>query len=79
MQIHVTYKSKNDLNAPRLHRWIVKRSKSTLVIASAHTQYGAYRKARRLARLTRAEVFVHRKDGRIRYRNSFGNDPRGRG
>ncbi len=45
-------------------------------LTSVHdTQAKAAKAATQIAQNQQAEVFIHGRDGRIRERNSFGNDP----
>lgn len=44
--------------------------------SSVHdTQQEAIDRAREIARNQESEIFIHRPDGRIRERDSYGNDP----
>ncbi len=43
------------------------------------TQKEAIEKARERAMKEKSELIIHGKDGKIRQKNSYGNDPRGRG
>lgn len=55
--------------------WAVKAEGSPQPISRHHTQENAVKQATNVARETHVEVFIHGRDGRIRERNSFGNDP----
>jgi hypothetical protein len=56
-------------------KWAVKRA-GTERAASLHgTQEDAWKEARRLARGAGSEAFLKDRDGKIRARNSYGNDP----
>ena len=45
-------------------------------VSSTHrTQNAAINRAVKSARVDRAEVVIHRQDGRIRDKDSYGNDP----
>lgn len=55
--------------------WAVKgegNSKSTVV---TRTQNEAIEKAREIAKNQNSELLIHGKDGKIRARDSYGNDP----
>lgn len=55
--------------------WAVKKVGSQKATGVFTTQKSAVEAARNLAIKQRTEVFVHGRDGRIRERNSYGNDP----
>ncbi|MFZ2681790.1 MAG: DUF2188 domain-containing protein [Patescibacteria group bacterium] len=56
--------------------WAVRRAGSDRVTSVHSTQAAAYDAGRDIARNQATEVFLHGRDGRIRDRESFGNDPR---
>lgn len=60
---------------PRDGRWAVRKGGAERVTRRYDTQREAVDAAREIARKHRTEVFVHGRDGRIRERNSYGNDP----
>lgn len=55
--------------------WVVKQEKSSQPLSRHHTQENAIERASGIARSNNLEVFIHDRHGRIRERNSFGNDP----
>jgi len=55
--------------------WEVKTEGSSQPISHHHTQENAIGRATNIAKEKHVEVFIHGRDGRIRERNSFGNDP----
>ena len=55
--------------------WQVKGAGNAKATALTTTQAEAIDKAREIAINKRAEVVIHGKDGRIREKNSYGNDP----
>ena len=55
--------------------WSVKREGSTKASSLHNTQEQAWKEARRLARGAGSEAFLKDINGRIRARNSYGNDP----
>jgi len=55
--------------------WSVKRENSSRASANAPTQKEAIQKAIELAKNSESEVLIHGKNGKIRERNSYGNDP----
>lgn len=60
---------------PRNGQWAVRRSGSDKVTRIYDTQSEAIRAARDIARNQRTELYIHGRDGLIRERESFGNDP----
>ena len=55
--------------------WAVRGAGSRRASSVHSTQEEAINAAREIARNQRSELFIHRKDGRIRDRFSYGNDP----
>lgn len=66
---------KNQHVVPRGDKWAVRKSGSVRVTRSFDTQKEAIKAARDIARNQGSEVYIHGRDGRIRDRNSYGNDP----
>lgn len=60
---------------PRDGKWAVRKGGAERVTRRYDTQREAVDAAREIARKQRTDVFVHGRDGRIRERNSYGNDP----
>jgi hypothetical protein len=60
---------------PATEGWSVKKAGSPRATSTHATQSEAITAANRLARTQKTEVYIHGRDGRIRERNSFGNDP----
>lgn len=56
-------------------KWAVKKSGSTKASSLHNTQENAWKETRRLARGVGSEAILKGKDGKIRARNSYGNDP----
>ena len=61
--------------APSPDGWKVKSSGAKKASKVFVTKAEAIKYAKIIAKKQRAELFVHGKDGRIRERNSYGNDP----
>ncbi len=65
------------------NQWVVKhgdkwgvRGEGNDRLTSTHdTQREAFERAREIARKQRSEVIIQGEDGKIRERNSYGNDP----
>ena len=55
--------------------WQAKREGAERASGRTETQAQAFDRAREIARRERGEVFIHRPNGQIRDRNSYGNDP----
>ena len=55
--------------------WAVKKGGSTRATKVFDTQQAAIGYGREIARNQKAEFYVHGKDGRIRNKDSYGNDP----
>ncbi len=60
---------------PRGDQWGVRKSGASKVTSLHPTQKSAIEAARQTAINQRAELYIHGEDGRIRERNSYGNDP----
>ena len=60
---------------PRDSKWAVRKSGSNRVTRKYETQQEAIDAAREIARNQRTEVYIHGRNGRIRERDSYGNDP----
>ena len=59
---------------PRGGKWAVRKAGAGRVTRHFNTQKEAIEAARGIARNGGGEVFIHGRDGRIRQRNSYGND-----
>lgn len=57
-------------------RWAVRGENNPRVTSTHATQQQAISAAREIAINQRAEVVIHRPNGQIRDKNSYGNDPR---
>lgn len=68
-------KTKAQHVVPRSGKWGVLSAGATRASSLHSTQDEAIRTAREIARSHRTELYIHGKDGRIRERSSFGNDP----
>lgn len=55
--------------------WAVRRSGSSRVLSRHPTQAEAISRGREISRNQMAELFIHQRNGRIRDRDSHGNDP----
>jgi Uncharacterized protein conserved in bacteria (DUF2188) len=60
---------------PNGNGWSVRKSGSSKASNTYSTQSEAIDKATKVARNQKTELYIHGKDGRIRERNSYGNDP----
>lgn len=66
---------KNRHVVPRNGRWAVRTAGSNQVSSTHRTQRAAIRTARTGAMRSGTEMIIHGRNGRIRARNSYGNDP----
>lgn len=55
--------------------WAVRRTGSERASKVFTTQEAAVKHARQLAKKDKSELYVHKKDGTIRAKDSYGNDP----
>jgi len=55
--------------------WVVKKSGSTKASKSFGRKEDAVKYGRKLSRKESTELYIHKKDGRIQDRNSYGRDP----
>jgi Uncharacterized protein conserved in bacteria (DUF2188) len=60
---------------PNGSKWSVRRAGAAKASNTFATQSEAIAKARDVAQKQQTELFIHGRDGRIRERNSYGNDP----
>ncbi|AOF98894.1 hypothetical protein BSY18_1791 [Blastomonas sp. RAC04] len=60
---------------PSERGWSVRKAGSSRASSNHATQQEAIAAATTLARNQRTELYIHGRDGRIRERNSYGNDP----
>ena len=60
---------------PSGSRWSVRKAGASRATGTYETQQEAVARARELAKSQGTELYVHDKDGRIRERRSYGNDP----
>ena len=66
---------RNQHVVPHNGDWAVRGAGSRRATSVHPTQREAADAAREIVRNQRSELFIHRKDGRIRDRSSYGNDP----
>ncbi|MEX6506547.1 DUF2188 domain-containing protein [Jiella sp. M17.18] len=59
---------------PSGNNWSVRRAGASRASGTFPTQKEAIEEARRIARAQKTELYIHGEDGRIRERNSYGND-----
>lgn len=67
--------SKNQHVVPHQDGWAVKGAGNDRATSVHETQQQAIDAARDIARRQQSEVVIHRPDGRIRDKDSYGNDP----
>lgn len=66
---------KNQHVVPREGGWAVRGEGNGKATSIHDTQKGAIEAAREIAQRQRSEVVIHGRDGRIRDKDSYGNDP----
>jgi hypothetical protein len=67
-------KSKSQHVVPNDSGWAVKKGGSSKATTIVQTQEKAIEIAKGIAKQQGAELFIHGRDGKIRERNSYGND-----
>ena len=60
---------------PNTGGWGVKKAGASRASSVHRTQADAIAAATQIARNQKTELYIHGRDGRIRERNSYGNDP----
>mgnify|MGYP006283606683 FL=1 len=60
---------------PKNGKWQVKGAGNSKATKKFKTQKQAIKKARKIAKKQNSEVVIHGKDGKIRDKDSYGNDP----
>lgn len=68
-------KGKDQHVVPHEGGWAVRGAGNEKVTREFPTQQEAIQYARQIASNQQSELFIHNKQGRIRERNSYGNDP----
>lgn len=67
--------SKNQHVTPRQGQWAVQGEGNSRATSIHDTQAEAIDTAREIARNQQSELLIHGRDGQIRARDSYGNDP----
>lgn len=67
--------SKNQHVTPKNDKWQVKGAGNKKATALFDTQKEAINHARQISKNQNSELFIHGRDGKIRERDSYGNDP----
>lgn len=68
--------SKGQHVVPNGGKWSVRRAGSDKATSVHSTQREAINEARKIAKNQGTELYIHGRDGRIRERDSYGNDPK---
>lgn len=66
---------KNQHVVPHGNQWAVRGAGNNKSTHVTETQAEAISRARAIAKNQNAELFIHNRQGQIRERNSYGNDP----
>ena len=67
--------SKNQHVVPHKSGWAVRGEKNSKPTTVHKTQNEAINHAKEICKNQKSELFIHGEDGKIRERNSYGNDP----
>lgn len=67
--------SKNQHVVPNGDGWAVRGAGNNRATSIHQTQQEAIQAAREIAKNQQSELFIHNREGQIRERNSYGNDP----
>ncbi|MCP5456225.1 MAG: DUF2188 domain-containing protein [Thermotogae bacterium] len=67
--------SKNQHVLPKNEKWVVKSEDNKNYSKTFETQREAIEYAKTIAKKEKSELIIHGKDGKIREKNSYGNDP----
>jgi uncharacterized protein YdaT len=68
-------KGKNQHIVPHGESWAVKSEGSSKASRVFETQSEAIARGKEIAKNQQSELFIHNREGQIRERNSYGNDP----
>ena len=68
-------KRKHQHDVPHPNGWAIKKEGASKATKVTSTQAEAINKARKIAINQKSEVVIHRKNGQIRDKDSYGNDP----
>lgn len=68
-------KSSNQHVVPHNGNWAIRRENSTRVTETFSTQREAINVGREIAKNQNCELVIHRSNGQIRDKDSYGNDP----
>ena len=66
---------KNQHVVPNNGKWAVKGEGNSRNTVNTNTQAEAIKRATEIAKNQDSELFIHNRQGQIRERNSYGNDP----
>lgn len=71
----IPMKNRNQHVVPVGDKWAVRGAGNSRLTSTHPTQEAATSRAREIAISQKSEVVIHRPDGRIRDKDSYGNDP----
>lgn len=66
---------KNQHVVPHGNEWAVRGAGNKKVTSTFDTQQEAFERAKEIATNQQSEVLIHGRNGQIREKNSYGNDP----
>ncbi len=61
---------------PNSGKWSVRKAGSSRASGTYSTQKEAIAAGKKIAKNQKTELYIHKENGRIRDRNSYGNDPK---
>lgn len=67
--------NKNQHVVPHADRWAVQGAGNNRATSVHNTQAEAINRAREIAKNNQSEILIHGRNGQIRERDSYGNDP----
>ena len=73
--INIVIMTRNVHVVPHDGKWAVKTDNSERAAKVTETQKEAIERAKEIATNNQSELIIHGKDGKIREKNSYGNDP----
>lgn len=68
-------KKSNHVVPSKSKGWAVKKSGSSKASKTFETKEKAVKYAKDISKREKTELYIHKKDGRIQNKNSYGNDP----
>lgn len=70
-----TRRKSNHVIPSKAQGWSVKKSGATKATRNFNTKDEAVKYGRSISKSEKTELYIHKRDGTIQHRNSYGNDP----